>query len=148
MWYIYSIFIKQCIPGVNIFRKTRNYSVPEKMRLKKFQNFSEVLKKFYLILFTFFGKSNFQFEFVCLEKNCSKIIKTFPKNPLNSKNYSVTNVTAFCEIFTPAANTKVQNSHHHNEKWSIIFYRHLTLSVLDPSCALTVGESGMHGTNF
>ena len=36
-----------------------------------------------------------------LEKNCSKIIKTFPKNPLNSKNYSVTNVTAFCEIFTP-----------------------------------------------
>ena len=36
-----------------------------------------------------------------LEKNCSKIIKTFPKNPLNSKNYSVTNVTAFCEIFIP-----------------------------------------------
>ena len=34
-----------------------------------------------------------------LEKNCSKIIKTFPKNPLNSKNYSVTNVTAFCKIF-------------------------------------------------
>ena len=37
-----------------------------------------------------------------LENVFSKIIKTFPKNPLNSKNYSVTNVTAFCEIFTPA----------------------------------------------
>ena len=34
-------------------------------------------------------------------KNCSKIIKTFPKNPLNSKNYSVSKLTAFCEIFTP-----------------------------------------------
>ena len=36
-----------------------------------------------------------------LENVFSKIIKTFPKNPLNSKNYSVTNVTAFCKIFTP-----------------------------------------------
>ena len=36
-----------------------------------------------------------------LEKNCSKIIKTFPKNPLNSKNYSGSNLPAFWEIFTP-----------------------------------------------
>ena len=37
-----------------------------------------------------------------LENVFSKIIKTFPKNPLNSKNYSVSKLTAFCEIFTPA----------------------------------------------
>ena len=33
--------------------------------------------------------------------NLSQLLKTFPKNLLNSKNYSVSNLTTFWEIFTP-----------------------------------------------
>ena len=61
-----------------------------------------------------------------LENVFSKIIKTFPKNPLNSKNYSVTNVTAFCKIFTPAMYRHKLYIGFHIPKVLLIFYSFTT----------------------
>ena len=108
--------------GVNISQKNQNYSV---RKLRKFQKYSELLKKnsgrqntkslfwqtfcpflgqflvskgkVYLILVKFHIKVDFLTEFVTTSQN-------FSEKSLNSKNSSVSKLTEDWEIFTPEVN--------------------------------------------
>ena len=51
-------------------------------------------------------------------QNLSQLLKTFPKNLLNSKNYSLSNLTAFWEIFTPAVGQKIKKKTRQKNSWN------------------------------